>query len=102
MFGDCLCRETHLFDCVSVIVDGEGVRRHRVPMIQMGEFDVNPVGKLETRLITQQLWIVAQLDFVLAQMLDVFLDRDFQVLSQDDQFGRLVDPLIIPSRVLGA
>lgn len=71
-----------------------------MPVIEVGEFHVNSVGKLEGRLVAEQFRVVAEFDFVLAQVLDVLLDGDLQILGQDDQFGRLVQSLVVPSRML--
>lgn len=102
MFGDCLRRETHLFQGVGAVLDGDGVGSHGMPMVEVGEFDVDAVGELKGRLIAQQFRLVGQLDFVLTQMLHVLLDGDFQILGQDDQLGRLVEPLVVPVRMLHA
>ena len=71
-----------------------------MPMIKVGKFHVDSVGELECRLVAKQLGIVGQFHFVLAQVLDVLLDGNFQILGQHDQFGRLVQSFIVPSRML--
>ena len=92
--------KTHLLDRVGIVAQLERIRRHGVPVVEVVELDVDPVGELERLPIPQQFRIVRQLDFVLAQVLDVLFDGDFEILAQDDELGRLVEPLVVPVRML--
>ena len=96
---DDLIVEHQLVHGVSGVADGHRIGHERVPVVQVGKFHVDAVLELEL-LVAEQLGFVLESDLVLAQMLDVIFDGDLQVLSEDDQFGRLIEALIAPLRVL--
>ena len=100
VFGHRFGGETHLLQGVGAVAESDGVRSQWMPVIKVGKFHVDSVGELECRLVAKQLGIVGQFHFVLAQVLDVLLDGNFQILGQHDQFGRLVQSFIVPSRML--
>ena len=67
-------------------------------MVEMSELDMNSIRVLKM-LVPKQFRFVCQFHLVLTEMLDVFFNSNLQVLSKNNQFGSMIEAVIIPSRV---
>ncbi len=62
VFLNCSDIESQIRDSVSVVIDYNCIRYHRMPMVNLLELEVEPVGVLEVvRRAPQQFWIINKL-----------------------------------------
>ena len=84
---------------VGLVSNGHRVGYERMPVIEMGEFDVDAIVPLEL-LTGEQVRLVGESQVVLTEVSHVVFDGDFQTFSEDDELGRLVETFVVPLRVL--